>query len=696
MKRTDGDILISDCRGHVPAPLVFRREESLATSTSSFDAISDVGSSPIVDGCNADVRWLAALEQFDLVLRRNDGAAALAAYIELVIQLGSASAAVVHLEDAGGRPFIGSVGVAAEFLVALDLGSGAVALAGRPRWRIADIAVDAELNGTFLASALESAGIRAIDVIELGPLGSSTVGFVTLFMPVPGAVADSVHRIVRLATDRLLLTLAHHALELSSTAKSNQLQELFDGSVDAIAVLDHAGVIMSVNRSMLSMLGYEESEVVGLPIVEFLEPTDNFLLRRSAPDFQQLGKGWPRSGSEEGEARRKNGAFVPVEVTVSPFHQAGGSHCFIKDLRKRRFVESRLHEAHRLSVIGTLAAGLGHDLNNVMFPIRAHLNAMAVTAKPLTSKRRLLHLNEIRNSIAYLQHLADSLRLLALDPDGDGDGTTTIELKSWWDEVGALLGNSLSHKANLTVSIPEGLPLISIPPHALSRAMLNLLVNAGEAMPADRSCELAEVTIQAALSDSGQMVVIEVIDNGVGMSEALRQRAFDVFFTTKVRGLGTGLGLPLVRRVVERAGGTIEIFSIPNHGTTFRLSLRVQHESEPTVPVVAAIRVANQRVAALIRGFLVSGGAEIDGELALDEIDLLVVDADQISQLDIERWIAVHPARRLVVVGESNPALNTNMIALGVSVVPDRFDLIAIEHALEVALASQHKDDSDG
>jgi hypothetical protein len=62
MKRTDGDTLISDCRGHVPAPLVFRREESLATSTSSFDAISDVGSSPLVDGCNADVRWLAALE----------------------------------------------------------------------------------------------------------------------------------------------------------------------------------------------------------------------------------------------------------------------------------------------------------------------------------------------------------------------------------------------------------------------------------------------------------------------------------------------------------------------------------------------------------------------------------------------------------------------------------------------------------
>jgi chemotaxis protein histidine kinase CheA len=159
-----------------------------------------------------------------------------------------------------------------------------------------------------------------------------------------------------------------------------------------------------------------------------------------------------------------------------------------------------------------------------------------------------------------------------------------------------------------------------------------------------------------------------------------------MFFTTKTRGLGTGLGLPLVRRVVERAGGALEIRSRPGAGATVRLRIPVVSDTAPPRQPVASVQIEDGRVAAVVRGFLEAHGARIDGDLALDDVDVLVVDASRVPVCGARRWITVHPPAQLVVLGKLPRAEREGLEEIGVTLVRDIHDIAAIERALEDAM----------
>ena len=242
---------------------------------------------------------------------------------------------------------------------------------------------------------------------------------------------------------------------------------------------------------------------------------------------------------------------------------------------------SALHTAHlqlrmadRMASIGTLAAGLGHDMNNVLLPVRARLNALKAAGESgKFPAAELKHVEEIRRSIAYLQQLADGLHYLALDPDDSGlsHGEHSTDLRRWWSQAGPLLAKAVPAHVRVSCLIPEGLPRIAIAAHALTQAVLNLVVNAGEAIARSplRKRRQGLVRVWAERCRNGEgWLRLAVSDNGPGMTEEASRRAFEMFFTTKPRGLGTGLGLPLVRKVIERAGGTVSIVSEAGKGTT--------------------------------------------------------------------------------------------------------------------------------
>jgi PAS domain S-box-containing protein len=268
----------------------------------------------------------------------------------------------------------------------------------------------------------------------------------------------------------------------------------------------------------------------------------------------------------------------------------------------------QLRAADRLASIGTLAAGLGHDMNNVLLPIRCRLDAMDASK---LSKENQEHFAAVRKSVAYLQQLSDGLHLLALDPSEDGASGETTNLAEWWDQVGPLLRRAAPKYADFSVDLSPDLPRATVAPHRLTQAILNLVVNAGEAIPKGAGGG-GKISLWARRSRS--LIEIGLTDNGHGMSEEVKRRALDPFFTTKKRGLGTGLGLALVHGVAQTAGGSVIIESEEGKGTTIIMKIPAAMDApkpKRTTPK-AAVSFQDERIASFVCTFLRSAGIEPD------------------------------------------------------------------------------------
>ncbi|CAG0957353.1 two-component system, NtrC family, sensor kinase [Phycisphaerales bacterium] len=340
----------------------------------------------------------------------------------------------------------------------------------------------------------------------------------------------------------------------------------------------------------------------------------------------------------------------------------------IEDLVKERTKDLeaahlRLHLSDRLASIGTLAAGLGHDMNNVLLPVRARLNVLRAacgggtglqsrvpdTGQETRATRPSLrpHIEAIAKSVAYLQQLADGLHYLAQDPENTQPDDAATDLRRWWSQTGVIIAKAVPRHVKLTASFPGGaaLPPVSVAPHRLTQAVLNLVVNAGEAIPplaADprRKRRQGRVRVWAEAHqdrDGRAWVRLGVTDNGVGMTPEVKRRAFELFFTTKTRGHGTGLGLPLVYKVATRVGGAVEIDSKLGKGTTVTMKLPAAGSSAPAVSanagtdarasLRAVVTIADGRIAAMARHVLEAAGCEVATADAPGDVQVWVADA---------------------------------------------------------------------
>jgi|GEM_PF-2112714 len=476
---------------------------------------------------------------------------------------------------------------------------------------------------------------------------------------------------------RLLVRQAQHNAQQREAALAAIAQG--KAKIEAIVQTASEGILTVRDGATVESANPAAGEIFGCPPATLIGRHVESLLAPGASVDPTPGK------SRETLARRASDVEFPMELSISQDVELPGGAVatwIVRDISHRKHIEAeltnyrehleqlveertreleassaQLRTAERLASIGTLAAGLGHDLKNLLFPMRCRLDLIE---KMDVSDQASEEIASIRSSLDYLHKLSQGLRLLSLNPDDADASTEFTNIADWWDEVGALLTRSLPEEVAFEADLPEGLAPVAAPAHLLTQAALNLIVNAGEAIEGAGRIRLSAVFLR-----DQDAVEIVVQDTGVGMTPEVLSRALDPFFTTKKRGLSTGLGLSLVHAAVRSAGGEMRIDSTPGAGTTITLSLPTTRAgatppaddslaSEPAI-TSAVVSISDPRLASFAVAVAASAGVETSRQETLNgqsAATLWITDLNDDSRLKAAAFIAAGPRHRVITLGE--------------------------------------------
>ena len=390
----------------------------------------------------------------------------------------------------------------------------------------------------------------------------------------------------------------------ASEERLRLIEAALDRSSDAVAVLDEEGRHVWSNAMAARILGRTQEEVAGTPVLE-LVAADALAWRARCEET--LARGVVLT---EQPLRWADGRTAPAEV-ASVAVEFGGRRYFVlsaRDVSDRR----RAEEAARLAGIGTLAAGVAHEINNPLAYILANLSWLQEqlgegTAGAVTAEVRQV-IGEAQDGALRVRDIVQHLRLFAR-PD---ETVRRVDVRAAARSAIALVQNDLRHRAALATRFADDVPPVLGNENRLAQVFLNLLTNAAQAIPAGHADREA-IRIEIRAGDGG--VVAEVSDTGSGIPAASRDRIFEPFFTTKPVGAGTGLGLFVCHEIVSAMGGRIEVESEPGAGSTFRVVLPAaaaepSRATPPGAPPAAPRRARvlvlddDERVAAALRRIL--------------------------------------------------------------------------------------------
>ncbi len=462
---------------------------------------------------------------------------------------------------------------------------------------------------------------------------------------------------------------------LAALAESEaRLQSILDNTPAVVTVKDEHSAYTLVNRRFEELFGVDRNQIIGQSVGD-LFPQD-VADALTAHDQAVLKSGSAMAFEEQVPHDGQMHTYLSVKFPLVAEHGRPSGVCGIStDITGRKSAELELarHRAHledlvaertseleasheqlrlseRMAAIGTLAAGLGHDMNNILFPVRCRLDALQSETLPEGIRRELM---SMRQALAYLQQLSDGLRLLALDPDEHDDAAELTDLLNWWDEVRPLFRTALGKQVQLEHEFAAGIPPIAVAPHRLTQALFNLIINAGEAINGQGT-----VRVRAELLSDRRFIRLSVTDDGRGMPAEVRRQALDPFFTTKKRALSTGLGLTLVHGVAQSTGGTVDIDSEPDRGCTVTLTLPTAEDA--AVPTAAAgrcgratVSLHDRRTATLVRALLEAAGFETQVNRLAEPGDVRLWVTEAIpANLDLAgRFLQDDIHRRVIVFG---------------------------------------------
>jgi PAS domain S-box-containing protein len=400
----------------------------------------------------------------------------------------------------------------------------------------------------------------------------------------------------------VLLSKAQEALRQSEA----QYRQIVEATTDGIIKLDAVERLVFVNRRFAEMLGYQPRQMVGRTVFDFMSPAAQVIVADSLGRRQAAAR-----ESLDTCFRHQNGTEISVNIAVSPFVDGDGAHVgnlgVVRDVTERKKLQSQLMVSDRMASVGTLAAGVAHEINNPLAAVIANLDYVVeslgrwvggdrAAASPRRGHAWILKeltepLDDARQAAERVRLIVRDLKILSRSPIDEPSGPVDVE--AVMESSLRVASNEIRHRAHLVKSYAR-VPGVEANEARLGQVFLNLIVNAAQALQ-EGHAQQNEIRVSTHLD--GARVVIEVTDTGVGIPPEIIARVFDAFFTTKAVGVGTGLGLAICHRIVTDMRGDLTVESTLGTGTTFRVALPVSHQTErkPAAPVVEAIPAAGRR-----------------------------------------------------------------------------------------------------
>ena len=381
---------------------------------------------------------------------------------------------------------------------------------------------------------------------------------------------------------------------------------LLEAAPDGMVVVDEEGKIVLLNAHAEKQFGYRRDELLGQRVTAILPK--GFAERliadgtRTAAEAlaQQIGTGIELSG------RRKDGTTFPLEMMLSPLESPDGIlvTAAIRDISERKQLARQLHQSQKMEAIGQLTGGIAHDFNNLLGVIIGNLDLLERTMadRPEALKR-------LRTAQKAAGRGADITRRLLVFSCNEELRPSVIVLGDSIQNTIDLTARGVGPEFKITAQVDEQIPPIFVDAAGLESALLNLVVNARDAMPKGglilifaemETLDASHPAVQTGDLKARRYVHVSVTDTGVGMSKATLERAFEPFFTTKPRDKGTGLGLAMVYGFVKQSGGTVRVYSELGHGTTVSFYLPLSEEYSELVAAIPVVTVGGKAGATVL------------------------------------------------------------------------------------------------
>ncbi|MSP59876.1 MAG: PAS domain S-box protein [Myxococcales bacterium] len=390
--------------------------------------------------------------------------------------------------------------------------------------------------------------------------------------------------------------------ELALRRSEERLRQLIEGVHEAIAV-HRDEKLLFVNPAHALFLGYERPEqLISLPPLQFIHPEDRGSIEALWRDVKATERGAAPTHLPEIRYLRRDGEVALAEVAVQTVEFDGSPAilCSARDITERKRIQARLVQADRMVSVGTLAAGVAHEINNPLACVIANLDCVAEDLPKLADASRNFYsgadgqpgdappigfssrLADMEETLRDAREGAERVRLIVRDlrtlSRGDEDRRGPTDVRRVLESSINMAWNEIRHRARLFKDYGD-VPLVDANEGRLSQVFVNLLINAAQSIAEGRA-DRNEIRIATRKDPQGR-VLVEIGDTGTGIPAEIRARIFDPFFTTKPIGLGTGLGLSICHGIVSGFGGEITVESELGRGSLFRVALLAASQDAP-------------------------------------------------------------------------------------------------------------------